>query len=147
MIEELINLLRDEKNINEVLLYLEQIDKCEIGKIVSMGDKTTWKNTMEAFSILGFDTWKYAISEMFTLLQDLNWPGALESRELLASVSLDEYKKELNIAVKKAVDTDDVEWAVELIGFIIDNCVLDLLNTDAKDKLKKIFLNTVINLQ
>jgi hypothetical protein len=139
-LKNLVSLLNDEKNIDQFIAEINNLNKNEIGKIVTMGNKNTWKNTIKAFEILGFDTWKYAIPEMLGLLQDINWPGSVEARDLLASVDVAEYRNEINSAISEAVDNNDYEWIDCLVWFVIDNFVFTLLSEDIKEKCKELFL-------
>ncbi|MGX4599034.1 hypothetical protein [Faecalimicrobium sp. JNUCC 81] len=61
----------------------------------------------------------YAIPQLVEVLQDLNWPGSMDSVEFLSSLPIEKYIKSLEYSLEKAIKEKDEDWLFGIF-YLID---------------------------
>ncbi|MBO3444344.1 DUF5071 domain-containing protein [Clostridium sp. CCUG 7971] len=61
----------------------------------------------------------YAIPQLVEVLQDLNWPGSMDSVEFLSSLPIKKYIKSLEYSLEKAIKEKDEDWLFGIF-YLID---------------------------
>ena len=138
--EDIVKMMEKGHDFDELFHIVEKLSNDDIGKLIAMGNKSTWPITIKIFNLLEIERWRCAIPDILKLQQDLNWPGTRESQLLLSKYDFIEYKEEFNNALKEAVCTNDGEWVENLIWHVLDNYFLNLLDFDLWKKCRDIFM-------
>ena len=83
-------------------------------------DKTHWENSAKVLYRKGYQEVKSMTLELFSWLQDINWPGSVIIRDLLYSYPSKILADYLEQVLLNAVASDDEEWIYNLCYFIDD---------------------------
>lgn len=87
----------------------------------------------------------HAIPQLIEVLQDLNWPGSMDSVEFLSSLPIEKYIKNLEHLLEKALKEKDEDWLFGIF-YLIDKANIKEnhfkrkdLYIQAKNMYKKIY--------
>jgi hypothetical protein len=105
------NSVEQQLNDTERLLNCSKID---IANLIPGKGKMTWPNVVEAIKRIGYPKNTTAIPGLLYLLQDINWPGALEGLELLSEMKKTDIQKPLEQALHQAFTETDDMWIAGL---------------------------------
>lgn len=71
---------------NEAIDILSRIDGEYLCFVFDKNQKATWENAVKVIRKIGFPKNRPLLSDLVWLLQDINWPGALDAIEILSSI-------------------------------------------------------------
>ena len=71
---------------NKAIDISSKIDEEYVSFIFDKNQKSTWENAVRVIREIGFPKNKPLLPNLVWLLQDINWPGALEAMEILSSI-------------------------------------------------------------
>jgi len=128
-----------EYAIEYIIANSDKLTDEDIETLIERGCKDTYQNTIKVFSILGYPKVAKAIPSLFMLFQDLNWPGSTDAMNLLSALPLDAYKDDLNMAIKKALDTSDDDWIYGIRTFIENENISEAIDKDFKEKFNEAY--------
>lgn len=94
----------------EAIAKLEQIDKDSVSLLIKFSKKPTWDNAVIIIRNIGFPKNKDAIPSLIELLQDLNWPGAREGIDVLATMDIKAVIPHIENALIIAAKEKDYMW-------------------------------------
>ncbi len=117
--------------------FLSKVDEEYIVLIFDKKLKSTWENAVKVIRRIGFPKNKPVLSGLVWLLQDVNWPGAMESMEILSSIEKTAVIPIIEEALLKADAEHDTMWIgginllVEKAGYVSadfrDGSILEIL--------------------
>ncbi|MCD8157802.1 MAG: DUF5071 domain-containing protein, partial [Clostridiales bacterium] len=86
-----------------------------------------WQNSVYVIRKIGFPRNKLLLPNLIWLLQDINWPGALISIDVLADIEKEELIPLIETAITKAYEIKDYMWLGGL------KMLIDKTNIQAND--------------
>lgn len=139
---EMLSWNKTEGEQQQAIRNLISIENSHLVKLVQPNNKDCWDNAARVLTKIKYPRIKYIIPELLAWLKDINWPGALEIRELLCTVPKSELLGHLVDSILEAKKTDDDMWLYWLKD-LVDKMGInreDFGNVDAYDIIKEIGL-------
>lgn len=99
-----------------------------IHSIITATEKSQWENAVEYISRLNLEDQIKYVPQLFVLLQDKNWPGALHAVELMKQMSVHDLEQPIAAALRQADEENDTIWIAWIKRFIEDLNSNDLLS-------------------
>jgi hypothetical protein len=116
---------------------LKAMTSLDTGKLINWNMKGTWENTVLLIDEIGYPSNKQSLPCLLELLQDMSWPGAIQSINVLKKINKAVLIPIVEKAIKKAYIEEDYMWLggiksmVKEIGLskeqFIDKKVSDML--------------------
>ena len=88
--------------------------------LLTIGGKSTWDNAVRIIKCVGYPKNKQALPSIALLFQDLNWPGAYESIEILKEIDKKVFLPIIEAAIEEAFKCKDYMWLGGIKQFIED---------------------------
>jgi hypothetical protein len=98
----------------EAIEILSKIDPNKADMILPKYGKECWQNGVRVLEIMGYPSNKKALPRLAALLQDRNWPGALEAIELFRSLGKAITLPYIEKACSEAIEQNDLDWLEHL---------------------------------
>ncbi|WP_049680945.1 hypothetical protein [Peribacillus loiseleuriae] len=89
--------------------------------------KTTWPNAMLIISSIGFPKNENSIPSLLFLMQDINWPGAIEAVEIVKNIGKRSVLPYLEDALEIAYKSEDYMW-IGGLKYLVDS--LNIIESD-----------------
>ncbi|MCG3088241.1 hypothetical protein [Sporosarcina cyprini] len=109
---------------NEAMEMLSHLPPEKVGMLLPTYGKECWENAVHLLKEMGYPRNKEALPKLAGLLQDRNWPGALEAiqlfEELGTTISVPHIEKEC----EKAAEAHDGDW-LEHLYFAVEQLGID----------------------
>ncbi len=112
-----------EMAIKELVNYKDLL----IDSIITSTGKHQWLNAVSFVCGLDESYQLKFVPQLLLLLQDMNWPGALEATELMVALEHSELKPHIVNALIQANADNDTIWIAWLKSFIEEIMLEDLL--------------------
>lgn len=107
---EMLDWKNSQEEQSKAIHILSQIDEMDLGIILDKSKKSTWENAVKVIKQIGFPKNKSLLSELLWLLQDVNWPGAIEAIEILTSIDKKAVAPLIEQAIHSADLNEDFMW-------------------------------------
>lgn len=78
--------------------------------IIQVDLKCTWENAVSVLKEMGYPRNKNALPKLIWLLQDINWPGSMQSIEVIKEFDKSEIIMPIISAIKVAYKEKDYMW-------------------------------------
>ena len=121
-----------KRAIQELITYKEVL----VDSIITSTDKYQWPNVIKFIGLLDKKDQVKFVPQMLFLLQDMNWPGALDATELMVRLSHTELKPHISRALTDADKEKDTIWIAWIKAFL-DKAEMNDLLIEYKDILDK----------
>lgn len=89
---------------------LSKVDETYYPLLFDWSSKSTWENSVKIVKQIGFPQNKILLANLFTLLQDINWPGANSAINVLKDIDKQYLLPKLEEYIKLAYQTSDDMW-------------------------------------
>ncbi len=122
------------KSIQEdAIKQLLGIEKNKLVELVQPNGKDCWLNAAIVLKKIGYPDIEDIVFDLLEWLKDLNWPGAIEIKELLCTIPQEKLIIYIEDAILKAVQANDSIW-LYWIKDLIETC--QIMEKDFIDKNK-----------
>lgn len=118
---------------------LFQLPPDKVGMIIPKYGKECWENGVEVIRKIGYPRNEKALPRLACLLQDRNWPGALDSIEVFRDLGKEISSPYIERECEKAIRCRDHDWlehlyyAVESLGLELE----DFRNGETYEEMRK----------
>ncbi|WP_186579743.1 hypothetical protein [Aquibacillus kalidii] len=127
-----LNWLLPEEVQEESIRVLSEISPDKVDLLIPKYGKECWANGVYILNKIGYPKNKKALTKLAQLLQDRNWPGALETIELFRGLGKEISTPYIEIECEKALQCNDADW-LEHLYFACDSLNLTQENFCNKD--------------
>jgi len=110
--------LSDDEQERIVDILLDKVDEGDYDLLIDAGHKHTWPGTVRMLIKAGYPKNKKALPSLILLLQDINWPGAIEGMSALKEADKDVLIPLLEIAIEDAFNSNDYIWLAGIEDFL-----------------------------
>lgn len=86
--------------------------------LITKSAKDQWHNAVKLIGKLEYSDQVRMVPQMLFLLQDVNWPGAVEATKIMESITLEELKPHIIRALVEANEENDTIWIAWIREFI-----------------------------
>ncbi|MBP3951887.1 hypothetical protein J7W16_12170 [Bacillus sp. YZJH907-2] len=124
----------------ESILILSQLPEEKVDRVLPKYGKECWQNGVLVIKKIGYPRNKKALPKLARLLQDRNWPGALEAIEVFRSMGREISVPYIEKECEEALRCHDADW-LEHLCFACDCLNLtksDFSNEDNFLQMKKL---------
>lgn len=104
----------NESRQREAILKLVNVEDQYLPFIFSYTHKFEWENYVNVVAQIGFPRNIPMLADLLSLLQDLNWPGAMHAIQILKKIDSNVLIPLLEETIKKAYQEEDFEWLAGL---------------------------------
>ncbi|MGG2028756.1 hypothetical protein AB1282_23910 [Gottfriedia sp. S16(2024)] len=112
------------------ILYQINPDKTHL--LIPKYGKSCWLNGVLLIKKIGYPNNKMALPKLANLLQDRNWPGALESIEIFREIGKEVSAPYIKVEIENALQCNDADW-LEHLFFACNSLCIE--RDDFKNKL------------
>lgn len=95
---------------DEAIQFLSEIDEKYYYLIFDKTSKATWENAVEVIRRIDKEKARFFIPILLWLLQDINWPGALQATEILSEFDKEIIMPLLERTIREAYRQGDYMW-------------------------------------
>ncbi|MDQ6421773.1 DUF5071 domain-containing protein [Paenibacillus sp. LHD-117] len=103
------------KAIFQLVQFKEKLFDC----LITESGKDKWENCIKIISQFEYQDKVKMIPQMLFLLKDMNWPGAIESVNLMLGMESEDLAPSIINALEEAVHENDTIWIAWLKEFIV----------------------------
>ncbi|WP_025025463.1 hypothetical protein [Caldalkalibacillus mannanilyticus] len=130
-----LNWIHPQELQQETIRLLTQIEDKYVGLLIQDMKKETWENAVIVLEKIGFPRNKEALPKMIFLLQDINWPGALQAVDILKKIDPIYWIH----YVEQAILESDPQWMYG-IHYLLEkaNVTEDMMNKGVYLKMKQV---------
>lgn len=104
----------NEKTQEEAITFLSNVDDWDCKGCIIDTPKDIWSNLLIVIKNRSDQDKVLLLEDLLFLFQDLNWPGALDSLEIIKSMKKERVKKDLEKALLQAYNENDGMWIANL---------------------------------
>ncbi|RUT39338.1 DUF5071 domain-containing protein [Paenibacillus anaericanus] len=96
-----------------------------VDSLITKSSKDQWHNAVKIIGKLDYSDQVQMVPQMLFLLQDVNWPGAVEATKIMESITPEELKPHIIRALVEANEENDTIWIAWIKEFIEKNILLE----------------------
>lgn len=98
----------------ESIAILSQLPPDKVDMLIPKYGKECWENAVSILNKMGYPRNKRALPKLARLLQDRNWPGALEAIEIFRRIGKEISTPYIEKECKEALRCKDIDWLEHL---------------------------------
>ena len=134
-----LNWLLPRETQDEAIEILSRISPEKLDMLIPKYGKSCWENGVYILKKMGYPRNKKALPKLAGLLQDRNWPGALEAIELFRLLGKEISVPYIEKECEEAIQCNDVDWLEHLYFSVVSLGVVkeDFCNPQIYLKMKK----------
>jgi len=110
--------LPEEQRKKAAQAIINSVDMDDYDLLIIAGNKCTWSNSVLLLKEIGYPKNKKALPSLILLLQDLNWPGAVEGIEVLRQADKRAVIPLLEVAIEEGYSSCDYIWLAGIKTFL-----------------------------
>lgn len=126
-----LNWLLPKETQEEAITVLSRLPPDKVDMLLPKYGKECWGNGVFILKEIGYPRNKKALLKLARLLQDRNWPGALEAIEIFRSIGKQISTPYIEKECEEAIKSNDADW-LEHIQFACDS--LGITSVDFNNK-------------
>ncbi|ODG91545.1 hypothetical protein BED47_07790 [Gottfriedia luciferensis] len=119
---------------------LSQINPDKTHLLIPKYGKSCWLNGVLLIKKIGYPNNKKALPKLAGLLQDRNWPGALESIKIFREIGKEVSVPYIEVEIENALQCNDTDWLEHLLFACDSLCIErdDFNNKSNYDRIVKL---------